>query len=120
MTVHRAAATPPPAPPAAAEMETLVRRYAGLIASAIRRVCGGARRHLQPDVEQDVYLALWKRLQTGKSIDHPASYLYKVALTTALASVRRQPREQSLGRGDEEVDWRTVKEISRRQLQSME
>ncbi len=46
---------------------------------------------LIPDIEQDVRAALWKRLQGGKEIAHPVSYLYKVALTTALAAVRRSP-----------------------------
>jgi RNA polymerase sigma factor (sigma-70 family) len=44
-------------------------------------------------VEQEVQLALWKRLGSGKEISHPASYVYRVALLTALAVVRRQGSE---------------------------
>lgn len=73
--------------------EKLVRDHARQMASAIRRVCGRQHRSLIPDVEQEVYLALWKRLQGGKEIEFPASYLYKVALTTALSVVRRVGRE---------------------------
>jgi RNA polymerase sigma-70 factor, ECF subfamily len=70
--------------------EALLRQYSRLMASAARRVCGRRHRELVDDVEQEVRLALWRRLQGGRAIDHPASYLYKVALTTALALIRRQ------------------------------
>lgn len=69
--------------------EALVEKFSRLVASAIRRVCARRYQALIPDIEQDVYAALWKRLGRGKEIDHPASYLYKMALTTALAVVRK-------------------------------
>jgi RNA polymerase sigma factor (sigma-70 family) len=79
------------------ELDSLLRRHARTMASAIRRVCGRRHRILIEDVEQEVYLALWKRLGGveggGKEIAHPASYLYRVALLTALAVVRRQGGE---------------------------
>jgi RNA polymerase sigma-70 factor, ECF subfamily len=71
------------------KFERLVRPHARLIAGVIRRVCGRRHQALVPDVEQEVYLALWKRVGSGKEIDYPASYLYRVALTTAIAVVRR-------------------------------
>jgi RNA polymerase sigma factor (sigma-70 family) len=84
-------------PPDAAEFETLVRRYARLVASAARRVCGRRRAELVPDVEQEVYLALWKRLgRGGNEIAHPTSYIYKMALTAALAVVRRHRQDEPL------------------------
>ena len=79
--------------------QQLLRSHARLMAGAIRKVCGRRHRELVPDVEQEVYLALWKRLGDaaaktegkpgGKEIEHPVSYLYKTALTTAAAMVRR-------------------------------
>jgi RNA polymerase sigma-70 factor (ECF subfamily) len=69
----------------------LVDEHARVIASAIRRVCSRRHRALVPDVEQEVRAALWKRLEGGKEIAHPVSYVYKVALTTALAAIRRNP-----------------------------
>ena len=63
------------------------------MAAAIRRVCGRRHHALVPDVQQELYLALWKRLQSGKEIEHPSSYLYKAALTTALAMVRKLDAE---------------------------
>ncbi len=73
--------------------EALVRGHARVMSAAIRRVCGRRHRSLVPDVQQEVYLALWKRLESGKEIAYPTSYLYRVALTTALAVVRRLETE---------------------------
>jgi RNA polymerase sigma factor (sigma-70 family) len=69
--------------------DALLREHARIVSSAIRRVCGSRYGTLVPDIEQEVSLALWKRLDSGKEIEHPISYLYKMALTTALAVVRR-------------------------------
>ncbi len=71
------------------EFESLVSRHSRLVASAIRRVCARRYGSLVPDIQQEVYVALWNRLGSGKEIEHPASYVYKVALTTALAVVRK-------------------------------
>jgi RNA polymerase sigma factor (sigma-70 family) len=71
------------------EFATLIQKYARVMASAVRRVCSRRYRFLIPDVEQEIYVALWKRLESGKKIEHPASYLYKAALTTALMMVRK-------------------------------
>ncbi len=76
--------------------EQLVRDHSRVMAAAIRRVCGRRHSVLTADVEQDVYLALWKRLQGGNEILYPVSYLYKMALTTALTAVRKIERESPL------------------------
>jgi DNA-directed RNA polymerase specialized sigma24 family protein len=67
------------------EFLAFIQPYKGIITSAIRRGCGAAYLSLHPDVEQEVYLALWQRWQDGPRLDYPVSYLYKVALRTALA-----------------------------------
>jgi RNA polymerase sigma-70 factor (ECF subfamily) len=77
------------------DFERLIRTHARVMAAAIRRVCGRRHGALVPDVQQEVYLALWKRLRSGNAIEHPVSYLYKVALTTALAVVRRAGPEEA-------------------------
>jgi RNA polymerase sigma factor (sigma-70 family) len=79
------------------EYEQLVAQYARLLAAVARRVCGRRYRALLPDVEQEIRLALWKRLRSGNDIRHPSSYLYKVALVTSLAVIRRyQPSGEDL------------------------
>jgi RNA polymerase sigma factor (sigma-70 family) len=70
------------------EFLAFTQQYRGVIVSAIRRVCGTTSDRLLPDVEQDVYLALWQRWNDGHPIDYPVSYLYKVAMRTALAVMR--------------------------------
>jgi RNA polymerase sigma factor (sigma-70 family) len=77
------------------EFTSLVERYARVMSAAIRRVCA-RQRSLIPDVEQEVRLALWKRLQGGKPIEHPVSYLHKLALTTAWTVLRRHRSEENL------------------------
>ena len=72
------------------EYEALLARYSRLISRAVRRACGTRYASLAPDIEQEVCLALWKRVQRGKKIEHPVSYLYKAAMTTAAAVLRRQ------------------------------
>jgi len=89
------------------EFDELVVRYSRLMASAIRRVCGRHHPDLIPDAEQEVRLALWKHLKGGKRIHHPVSYLYRVALTSALSVVRRQSSKEELLDPDQ-LDVRTA------------
>jgi RNA polymerase sigma factor (sigma-70 family) len=77
------------------QFAALVDNYSRVVSAAIRRVCAQKYRSLIPDVQQEVYTALWKRLESGKEIEHPSSYLYKVALTTALAVVRKHSPESA-------------------------
>ncbi len=76
-----------------ADYETLVDKHARVMSSAIRRVLGRRLEALVPDVEQDVRLALWKRIRTGKKIEHPVSYVYKAARTTALGVLKHRALE---------------------------
>ena len=80
--------------------EQLLQDHSRLMSAAIRRVCGRRYGGLIADVEQEVYLALWKRLDGGNEITYPVSYLYKMALTTALAAVRKIDRETHLTSDD--------------------
>jgi len=41
------------------------------------------------DVEQEARVELWRALQNEREIAHPASYIYKVAVTSALRAIRR-------------------------------
>ena len=78
------------------ELERLITRYAGLISDAIRRVCARHYGFVVPDVRQEVHLALWRQLEAGNNPQREASYVYKVALTTALREVRRIQRERDI------------------------
>jgi RNA polymerase sigma factor (sigma-70 family) len=65
-----------------------IQSYARLISRAIRQACGQKYPTLQVDIEQEVYLKLWEAWTYNRCIDYPVSYLYKVALRTALAVLR--------------------------------
>ena len=90
------------------QFAALVENYSRVVSAAIRRVCARRFQSLIPDVQQEVYAALWKRLEGGKEIEHPASYLYKVALTTALAQVRKQVPEGPIDAVDADVPQMAV------------
>ena len=78
------------------DFERLISQYADVIGAAIHRVCARQYNQLIPDVRQEVHIAMWRQLSAGKKPDRPASYIYKVALTTALAAIRRLNRENEI------------------------
>lgn len=80
-----------PAPPDDTELEGLVRRFSGLVRSAAARVGGPAGRQIADDVEQNVFLSLWKQLQREQSIENPASYLYRCAIRETVRLLRAVP-----------------------------
>jgi RNA polymerase sigma-70 factor (ECF subfamily) len=86
----------PTMPPNPTLFDRLIREHARLIAAAIRRVCGRRHGGMVADIQQEVYLALWKRLRSPDEITHPTSYLYKMALRTALTFVRKLDPERAL------------------------
>lgn len=70
----------------------LVRRYARLVAHAVRRAAARLGAHERADVEQDVLAALWKQVTREQDIAHPASYLYKAAVREAVRAVTKVHR----------------------------
>ena len=68
------------------------------MAQAVRRVAGASAPNDVKDIQQEVMLALWKRLADDRPIDHPASYLYTAAVREAVRAVTRLRRraEESL------------------------
>ena len=59
--------------------ERLVERYSAVFGRAVSRICRRRERHLVPDVEQEIRLALWKRLQTDDEIREDAERLAREA-----------------------------------------
>ena len=96
---------PPPGPEE--QLERLVRDYARVIRSAVARVAG--RRHLADrvvdDVEQEVRIALWKRLRSEQPIEHASSYVFKAARREAIRALRREAarRTEDLPQGWEQL-----------------
>ena len=74
---------------ASARLERLLERYAALLRDQIAQHCP---RHLGiqiGDIEQEARLRLWKALQREKELHDPASYIYRIAVTTTIDAVRR-------------------------------
>ena len=87
-----------------ARLERLLERYATLLRAIIAQNCP---RHLGiqiADIEQEARLRLWKALQREKELIDPASYIYRIAVTTTIDAVRRvnARREEQLKLPDED------------------
>ncbi len=80
------------------EIEALNARHARVIGAAVGRVCRDRYASLAPDATQEVHIALWKALESGKKIERPSSYIYKVALTTGLAMVEKAKKQWLIAR----------------------
>lgn len=80
------------APPADSELELLVRRFSRLVRAVAARVGGSAGRQLADDVEQEVFVSLWKQLQREQSIDNPSSYIYRSAVRETVRLLSRGGR----------------------------
>jgi RNA polymerase sigma factor (sigma-70 family) len=81
------------APPDEAQLEALVRQFSRLVRSVASRVGGQAGRQIADDVEQHVFLNVWKQLRREQSIDNPSSYIYRCAVreTVRLLASGRAP-----------------------------
>jgi RNA polymerase sigma factor (sigma-70 family) len=83
------------APPADAQLEDLVRRFSRLVRSVAAKVGGTEGHRLADDVEQEVFLSLWKQLQREQVIEHPSSYLYRSAVRETIRLLNRDRREET-------------------------
>lgn len=93
---------PPPTPSSAPSQSgessptgrfaALIEGYGRLVAQAVRQVAGREAANDLPDIQQEVMLALWRRLGGEQDIEHPASYLYTAAIREAVRAVQRVRR----------------------------
>jgi RNA polymerase sigma factor (sigma-70 family) len=75
-------------------MEDLVRQYRRLIRVMVARVGKRLPACVREDIEQRVFIALWKQLRRDQSIQHPTTYIYKAAVRETMR-VRRQEGARS-------------------------
>ena len=73
-----------------AHFDALVVRYGGLIAAVVRRVAGRDAGRVADDAEQRVVVALWRRLEGEQTIEHPASYLYRMAVRETIHVLKQE------------------------------
>ena len=82
-----------------ARFEGLVRQYGRLISGVVRRVAGRSGDHVREDVEQKVLVALWRQIENEQTIDHPSSYIYRIAIRETVRMMR-----QETSRGQEPLE----------------
>lgn len=91
------------APPADLRFEEMARRYSGLVASIVAQVSRGRLRGGSDDVEQQVLIALWRRLESEAAIEHPAAYIHRAAVRETVRAIRREAEQQVVPLEDDEV-----------------
>jgi RNA polymerase sigma factor (sigma-70 family) len=89
--------------PKSAQLEVLVRQYGRLISSVVRRVTGRAAELVGDDVEQRVLLSLWRQLENEQRIDHPSSYIYRIAVREAVRAIRQHLSRERRQVGEREA-----------------
>lgn len=82
-------------PPGDAALEALVRRFSRLVRSVASRVGGAQGRQLADDVEQQVFLNIWKQLEREQSIENPSSYIYRCAVRETVRLLGAERRAES-------------------------
>src|SRR5262245_9207424 len=77
--------------PATAEerLQELLQRYGAFLRRTIARACPRTMGLSSDDIEQEAKLSLWNVLKSEREIAHPASYIYKVAVSATLRAIRR-------------------------------
>jgi RNA polymerase sigma factor (sigma-70 family) len=73
-----------------AAIEEIVRKYGRLIRHAIRHAGGRDAIPLADDIEQAVLVSLWQQVSRERTIDHPASYIFRAAIRETVRAVRRE------------------------------
>jgi RNA polymerase sigma factor (sigma-70 family) len=90
--------------PPDAQLEALVRQFSRLVRSVAGKVGGRAGAQLADDVEQQVFLSIWKQLNREQIIENPGSYIYKCAVRETVRLLSRdRPAESELHEAAGEV-----------------
>lgn len=72
------------------DIEAFVRRYARLVRAVAARVGGSRGRELADDVEQRVFLSIWKQLRGEQILTNPSSYVYRCAVRETVRLLAEQ------------------------------
>ncbi len=89
---------------AEAQFKSIIDEYGRFLSRTIIRLCPKDIGLDFSDIEQEARLRLWNALQSESEIRNPASFLYRVALTTTLDAFRRikAKREEQLRLAEDE------------------
>jgi RNA polymerase sigma factor (sigma-70 family) len=78
-----------PATEVEAKFEALVEEYEKFLRRTIMRFCPKDLGIQISDIEQEAKIRLWRALQSERDLHSPASYIYRIAMTTTIDAVRR-------------------------------
>jgi RNA polymerase sigma factor (sigma-70 family) len=89
----------PAAEAEASRLQAFLEQHQGLIRRVVRHVGGSRAEPIREDVEQNVLMALWRRLGGEQDLDLTPSYVYKAALreTIRLLEVERARGQRNAG-----------------------
>ncbi len=73
--------------------ERLIQEHRPLVRRTARRIGGAAGVDAADDIEQDVFLSLWRQVRRGAAIEVPAGYLYRMTVRESLRTARRRRAE---------------------------
>lgn len=85
-------------PEAESRFNAILDEYGVVLRRAIVRLCPKTLGIHFSDIEQEARLRLWRAVKSEREIQDPASYLYRIAMTSTLDAVRRvkAKREEQL------------------------
>jgi len=103
------------------QLGEIVRQYSALVRSAILRTGGNAGAHEADEIEQRVWLALWKQIQREQKIHYPTSYVYRAAVRETVRYLRSERRiDEKAAAALEGVDPTALQIGPERNLESTE
>jgi RNA polymerase sigma factor (sigma-70 family) len=79
-----------------AELEGLVRQFSKLVRAVAARVGGPRGREIAEDVEQEVFVNIWKQLSREQSITNPSSYIYRCAVRETIRLLKAERKTETL------------------------
>jgi DNA-directed RNA polymerase specialized sigma24 family protein len=81
-----------------------VQRYAGPVRAAATRVARGRGLNVADDVQQTVFLNIWRQLTNEQTITNPASYVYKCAVRETVRLLSAEDRLPTTSLDDDGAD----------------
>lgn len=95
-----------PASEAQLKFDALVEEYGRFLRNTIAQTCPRDLGLEINDIEQQARLKLWRAIENERELTDPASYIYRIAVTTTIDAVRRvmARREDQLSQGAPDGD----------------
>lgn len=83
--------------------EELVHDYARLVHSVVLRIGGSAAAGFGDDIEQRVFLEIWKQVSHEQEIKSPSSYIYRAAVRETVRLLKQERRHELPDHGTDDA-----------------